>query len=53
MGKPCIHIDPIAVNGNNETHNGMEHYETTFRVYGERFARKAMELFARQSQQEE
>ena len=45
MGKPCIHIGPIAVNGNIEAHNGMAHYEATFRVYGERFAKKAVELF--------
>ncbi len=44
-GKPCIHIGPIAVNGNVETHNGMEHYRETFRIYGERFAQKAAELF--------
>ena len=45
MGTPCIHMGPIAVNGNIEAHNGMEHYETTFRVYGKRFAQKAVELF--------
>lgn len=44
-GKPCIHIGPIAVNGNIEAHNGMEHYRETFRFYGERFAQKALELF--------
>ncbi len=44
-GKPCIHMGPIAVNGNVEAHNGMEHYQDTFRVFGERFARKAAELF--------
>ncbi len=45
MGKPCIHIGPVAVNGNVESHNGMEHYRETFRIYGERFAKKAAELF--------
>ncbi len=45
MGKPYIHIGPIAVNGNVEAHNGMEHYRDTFRIYGERFAKKAHELF--------
>ena len=46
MGRPCIHIGPIAVNGNIEPHNGMAHYEANFRVFGERFAQKAAELFA-------
>ena len=45
MGKPCIHIGPIAVNGNIEEHNGMEYYGDTFRIYGERFAKKACEMF--------
>ena len=45
MGKPCIHLGPVAVNGNVEKHNDMEHYRETFQIYGERFARKAMELF--------
>ena len=45
MGRPCIHIGPVAVNGNIEEHNGMEHYKETFRVFGERFAKKAAELF--------
>ena len=47
MGKPCIHVGPIGVNGNVEPHNGMEHYRDTFRIYGERFAKKASELFGR------
>ncbi len=45
MGKPCIHMGPIAVNANVEAHNGLEHYRETFRIYGERFAGKAAELF--------
>lgn len=45
MGKPCIHLGPVAVNGNVEAHNDMAHYEETFRIYGERFAHKAAELF--------
>ena len=46
QGKPIIHMGPIGVNGNVESHNGMEHYREYFRVYGERFARKALELFS-------
>lgn len=45
-GKPVIHMGPIGVNDNVEAHNGMEHYRGNFLVYGERFARKAAELFA-------
>ena len=45
QGKPIIHFGPVGVNGNVEAHNGMEHYEAYFRVYGERFARKATEIF--------
>ena len=45
-GRPVIHIGPVAVNGNAESHNGMEYYGETFRIYGERFAKKARELFA-------
>ena len=48
LGKPYIHMGPIGVNGNEEPHNGMEHYAETFRVFGERFARKAAELFGAQ-----
>ena len=44
-GRPVIHIGPVAVNGNVEPHNGMEHYEETLKIYGERFAKKAAELF--------
>ena len=45
MGKPCIHLGPVAVNGNVERHNDMAHYRETFQIYGERFAYKAAELF--------
>ena len=44
-GRPVIHMGPVGVNGNVEAHNGMEHYADTFRVFGERFAQKAAELF--------
>lgn len=44
-GKPIIHFGPVGVNDNVEPHNGMDHYESYFRVYGERFAQKASELF--------
>ncbi len=46
-GRPVIHIGPVAVNKNAEAHNGMEHYEDTFMIFGERFAGKAKELFDR------
>ncbi|MBR5730323.1 MAG: flavodoxin family protein [Firmicutes bacterium] len=45
QGRPCIHIGPVGVNGNIESHNGMEHYRTYFELFGERMARKAFELF--------
>lgn len=44
-GMPVIHLGPVGVNNNVEKHNGMEHYTDYFRVYGERFARKAAEIF--------
>ena len=44
-GKPVIHLGPVGVNGNVEKHNGMEHYKDNFVVYGERFAKKAVEIF--------
>ena len=44
-GKPYIHIGPVGVNGNVEAHNGLENYREYFVIYGERFAKKAMELF--------
>lgn len=45
FGKPVIHIGPVGVNDNIEAHNGMAHYRDVFCVYGERFAKKAAELF--------
>ena len=47
FGKPIIHIGPVAINGNVEEHNGMEHYKELFRTYGRRFAVKAEELFGK------
>ena len=44
-GKPVIHLGPVGINGNVEAHNGMEKYEDYFKIYGERFAAKAAELF--------
>ena len=45
LGRPVIHLGPVGVNGNVEPHNRMENYQDTFRIYGERFAAKAAELF--------
>lgn len=45
MGEPVIHLGPVGVNGNVEGHNGMEKYEGYFKIYGRRFAEKAVELF--------
>ena len=45
LGKPVIHMGPVGVNGNVESHNGMEHYQDIFALYGERFAQKAAELW--------
>ena len=45
QGRPVIHLGPVGVNDNAEKHNGMEHYEETFRIFGRRFAAKAAELF--------
>lgn len=44
-GAPFIHLGPVGVNGNVEAHNALEHYKITFTVYGNRFAKKACELF--------
>ncbi len=44
-GKPVIHMGPVGVNNNVEPHNGMEKYAEYFRIFGSRFARKALELF--------
>ena len=46
LGKPVIHIGPVAVNSNVEAHNALENYHEYFRIFGERFAKKAMELFS-------
>ena len=46
FGKPIIHMGPVGVNDNVEPHNGLEHYKANFTVFGERFAKKAAELFA-------
>ena len=44
-GKPTMYLGPVAINNNEERHNGMEHYEDSFKIYGKRFADKTMELF--------
>ena len=44
-GMPVIHLGPVGVNNNQEKHNGMEHYKDCFVLFGERFAKKACELF--------
>ncbi len=44
-GDPYIHIGPVGVNGNVEAHNTLENYKGYFKIYGERFAAKAVELF--------
>ena len=44
MGKPVIHLGPVAVNNNQEAHNALENYRDTFCIYGERFAKKAKEI---------
>ena len=44
-GKPIMHLGPVAVNNNEEKHNGMEHFKNSFMIYGKRFAVKAAELF--------
>ena len=44
-GRPIIHLGPVGVNGNVEPHNRLENYEEYFRVFGQRFAAKALELF--------
>jgi NAD(P)H dehydrogenase (quinone) len=47
-GTPYIHIGPVGVNNNVESHNTLEYYRDNFEIYGNRFARKAAELFAGQ-----
>lgn len=44
-GNPYIHIGPVGVNGNKESHNGLENYKDYFNIFGTRFAQKAAELF--------
>ena len=44
-GMPVIHLGPVGVNDNVEKHNGMELYRDNFIVFGERFAKKASEIF--------
>jgi NAD(P)H dehydrogenase (quinone) len=44
-GMPVIHLGPVGVNNNKEKHNGMEHYKDNFILFGERFAKKAAEIF--------
>ena len=44
---PVIHLGPVGVNNNVEKHNGIALYKDWFCIYGERFASKARELFAR------
>ena len=44
-GMPVIHLGPVGINNNVEKHNGMELYRDNFIVFGERFAKKASEIF--------
>lgn len=44
-GMPVIHLGPVGVNNNVEKHNDIEYYRDYFVIYGERFAKKAAELF--------
>ena len=44
-GAPVIHLGPVGVNHNMEEHNAMDRYKEIFRIYGSRFAAKAVELF--------
>lgn len=44
-GKPVIHLGPVAVNDNEEKHNGLEFYKSVFEIYGQRFAKKAKDIF--------
>ncbi|MCR5416235.1 MAG: flavodoxin family protein [Pseudobutyrivibrio sp.] len=45
FGLPYIHLGPVAINNNKESHNGLENYKETFVIYGNRFATKATQLF--------
>ena len=44
-GQPYIHLGPVGVNHNKEAHNDLAFYEEVFTTYGQRFAKKAAELF--------
>ncbi len=44
-GMPVIHLGPVGVNNNKEKHNGLDHYKDNFIIFGERFAKKAAEIF--------
>ena len=44
-GMPVIHLGPVGVNDNVEKHNGMDKYKDNFLVFGERFAKKTVEIF--------
>ena len=43
-GDPCIHLGPVAVNHNVEK-ACLEDFQENFQIFGERFAKKAKELF--------
>ena len=43
-GDPCIHLGPVAVNHNVEK-ACLEDFQDNFQIFGERFAKKAKELF--------
>ena len=45
MGKPVIHLGPVAIGSTAEPHNRLELYRETCRIYGRRFAQKAVSLF--------
>ena len=43
-GDPCIHLGPVGVNHNVEKAH-LEDFQGNFEIFGERFAKKAAELF--------
>ena len=43
-GDPCIHLGPVGVNHNVEKAY-LEDFKDNFEIFGERFAKKAAELF--------
>ena len=45
-GMPVIHTGPVGINSNKEAFSKLEDYKDYFRIYGERFAQQAAELFA-------